>query len=139
MHGLLGPTRDDYGVGIGSVGSVGLFGVSRSEQSEGENILAGLYGPGIDNNIVLGLEASSDHKLPAVQHSGDDFLTDNDGYSVNSPILKQTSLPFIHLGTGPFNDGNPNAGQSFIQAFLKKNTLTRTLPFFLIQICLKRR
>ena len=103
LHGLLGPNLDDYGVGIGSVGSVGLFGVSRSDQEGGDLVFPGLYGPGIDNNIVLGLDASSDAKFPAVQHSGDDFLTGDNDYSIGSVTLRQTSLPFIHLGAGPFN------------------------------------
>jgi len=119
LHGLLGPNLDDYGVGIGSVGSVGLFGISRSDQDGGDLVFPGLYGPGIDNNIVLGLDASSDAKFPAVQHSGDDFLTGDNNYEIDNPTLRQTSLPFIHLGTGNFITVDPSIGQTFVQAFLR--------------------
>ena len=127
LHGLNGPTPQDYGVGLGSLGSVPLLGISYVDLPGGgagqggtvadDKNLAGLRGPGLDNNIWLqnaspNFEENRQRLRPGVVHDGDDEITflpfspSSDGFNIGNRIYNTTTMPTIVSGTSNFGGFN---------------------------------
>ena len=84
LWGLNGGLIEDYGVGLGSIGSVGLVAVKEGPLEGSRRPFSWMRGPGLNNDILLNvqkagtfqyLQRSSSFYAPSVQHFQDDDLT----------------------------------------------------------------
>lgn len=136
LMGQLGPARTDFALGVGTAGSVGLFGWGGNNDGDAaiDYVLSGLHGPGLDNNIRFGYDfggwnapdLDTDRKDPGAQLIGredDDPDTFQTGivrasFATNqniSPISNLTTLPLIHLGSSNEQFLNPRIFQEEFQ------------------------
>lgn len=109
---LYGDGDNDYGLGIGSVGSAPLIGI-RSYGEDGStnflrNALVGIYGTALTNNIFLFKQHVNETNNDGVSRRSCAALVDNASgeeiqaheaaaFDTRQPLLSTTSMPYIHL------------------------------------------
>lgn len=118
---LYGQDDDDYGLGIGSVGSAPLIGVRTYGEEGATNLLqkaqVGIYGTALSNNILL----LKPHHVPIseipprrpvaiVTDANDDEVqvTYDSSFDSQQALFATTSMPYIHLEVSQGGSPQPN-------------------------------
>ena len=122
---LYGQNDEDYGLGIGSVGSATLMGVRVYEEAVNiKKAAIGIMGPAITNNILF-LKTYEGEEFAAypntwrrrstvliTNEAGDEVeITEADAqtnFNSGQPLLATTSMPYIHLRLSQGGSPDPN-------------------------------